>query len=110
MPRRLPRPQVRCCSDTQLSYAGWLKNAGCSVWGGSDEGLGCKRDQTFAQAEAICDGFRGARLRPEPDFPAPGARLCTVAELEGGCTDGTGCGFNDDLIWAVPTPSASPVG
>ena len=88
--------QVRCCSDTELSYEGWAKHAGCSVWGGSDDGLGCKRDQTFAQAQAICDGA--------------GARLCTVAELEGGCTDGTGCGFNDDLIWAVPTPSASPVG
>ena len=70
------------------------------MWGGSDEGLGCKRDQTFAQAEAICDGA--------------GARLCTVAELEGRCTKGTCCLFDmlfdHDLIWAVPTPSAFPVG
>ena len=47
----------------------------------------CKLDQTFAQAEAICDGA--------------GARLCTVAELEGGCAADTGCSFNDDLVWAV---------
>ena len=60
------------------------------MWGGSDEGLGCKRDQTFAQAEAICDGA--------------GARLCTVAELEGGCAADTGCSFNDELVWAVPSP------
>ena len=94
--RRVPvAAQVRCCSETKLSST-WSMNAGCSVWGGSDEGLGCKRDQTFAQAEAICDGA--------------GARLCTVAELEGGCTSTTGCSFDHDLIWAVPTPSASPVG
>ena len=85
-----------------------MKNTeyGCSVWGGSlQEGaisLGevttaCKLDQTFAQAEAICDGA--------------GARLCTVAELEAGCAAGTGCGFDADLVWAgVSSPFASPVG
>ena len=87
--RRVPVvAQVRCCSETQLSST-WLKNAGCSVWGGGsfDEAFRCNRDQTFAQAEAICDGA--------------GARLCTVAELEGGCAADTGCSFNDDLVWAV---------
>ena len=86
MPRRLPRPQVRCCSNTQLSYDDWRKKAGCSVWGGSDKGLDCKRNQTFAQAEAICDGA--------------GARLCTVAELEAGCAAWTGCSHDYDLVWA----------
>ena len=62
------------------------------MWGGSDEGFACSRKQNFAQAEAICNGA--------------GARLCTVAELEGGCAAGTGCGFDSELIWAVPTPSA----
>ena len=88
---------MRCCSDTQLS-ADWRQNAGCSVWGGSDEGFECKHDQTFAQAEAICDGV-------------PGARLCTVAELEAGCAADTGCSFNKELVWAgVSSPFASPVG
>ena len=61
----------------------------CSVWGESAAGSwGCSRDKTFAEAEAICQ--------------TAGARLCTVAELEGGCTAGTGCGFDWELIWAVP--------
>ena len=83
--------QVRCCSDTQLSDAGWTKNAGCSVWGGSDEGFECAHDQTFAQAEAICAGV--------------GARLCTIAELEAGCAGGTGCVHDQNLVWGVPTSS-----
>ena len=67
-----------------------MKNPDCSVWGGSNEWRkGCtpSRNQTFAQAEAICDGAD--------------ARLCTVAELEGGCTVDTGCNFNEELVWAV---------
>ena len=57
------------------------------MWGGSDEGFACKESQTLAQAIAICYGAS--------------ARLCTVAELEGGCAADTGCSFNDDLVWAV---------
>ena len=87
------RGQVRCCSDTQLSGAGWLKHAdappyayGCSVWGGVTSE--CKENQNLAQAEAICDGA--------------GARLCTVPELEAGCAAHTGCGFDRQLVWAGP--------
>ena len=83
--------QVRCCSDTQLSDT-WLKNANCSVWGGSnEEGFDCKHNQNFAQAKAICDEV--------------GAKLCTVAELEAGCAAGTGCGHDSDLVWGIPTPN-----
>ena len=57
------------------------------MWGGSDEGFDCARRKTFAQAEAICDGV--------------GARLCSVAELEAGCTAGTGCHFDWDLVWGL---------
>ena len=46
----------------------------------------CSRDKTFAEAEAICQ--------------AAGARLCTVAELKDGCTVGTGCGYDQELVWA----------
>ena len=83
---------MRCCSDTQLSDAGWKKNEGCSVWGGSDEGFACKESQTLAQAIAICYGA--------------GARLCTVAELEAGCAAGTGCNHDYNLVWASPSPPA----
>ena len=70
--------QVRCCSDKALP--GWVKKSSCfMVWGGSDEwgARGCSRDKTFAEAERIC--------REDAD-----ARLCTVAELEGDCTQGAG--------------------
>ena len=46
----------------------------------------CSQDKNFAEAEAICQ--------------TAGARLCTVAELGGGCTRGTGCGFDRKLVWA----------
>ena len=72
--------QVRCCSDT--ARAGWVKNTDCSVWGESDDwggplsALGCEWGKTFNQAKNICHKVN--------------ARLCTVAELEGDCTRGTG--------------------
>ena len=81
------RGQVRCCSDVKLSPA-WLSlRPGCSVWGGSNAGWPCTRDKTFAEAEAICQ--------------AAGARLCTAEELQGGCTAGTGCYFDFELIWGT---------
>ena len=85
--RVLTRGQVRCCSDVKLS-GNWTKKANysCAVWGGSDEGWQCAPRKTFAEAEAICQ--------------AAGARLCTVTELEDGCTVGTGCGHDQQLIWA----------
>ena len=65
------------------------------MWGASNAGWGgCTRDKTFAEAEAICQ--------------AAGARLCTVAELAGGCTAGTGCLFDFELVWGVPSPSPPP--
>ena len=74
----------------------WTKHAGCSVWGGSDEGPDwqCSANKNFAEAEAICQ--------------AASARLCTVTELEDGCTVGTGCNFNTKLVWGVPAPPPSP--
>ena len=91
--------EVRCCSDVQPvqnSTEGdpypWTKNAGCSVWGGSDEGSNwqCSKNKTFAEAEAICR--------------VASARLCATEELVAGCAAGTGCGFNTQLVWAVPPP------
>ena len=82
-----PRGQVRCCSNVKLSSAWGYTRSGCAVWGASNAGWSCKRDQTFAQAEAICQGV--------------GARLCTAAELAAGCTTGTGCQFDFELVWGV---------
>ena len=87
------RGQVRCCSDVEPSPAWQSKRPGCSVWGESDAGWPCTRDKTFAEAEAICQSV--------------GARLCTAAELVDGCTAGTGCQFDSELIWGT-TPPAPP--
>ena len=65
------------------------------MWGESDAWGWCARDKTFAEAEAICQ--------------AAGARLCTAAELLGGCTGGTGCGFDSELVWGAPSPPVPPM-
>ena len=39
----------------------------------------------------------------------PGARLCTVYEALNDCLRGTGCGFDDDLVWTA-TAEADVVG
>ena len=57
------------------------------VFGASNSGWPCSRDKTFAEAKAICE--------------AAGARLCTAAELAAGCTAGTGCQFDFELIWGT---------
>jgi len=77
---------VRCCSDIKLPS--WIsRRPGCSAWAESAAGLWkCSRDKTFAEAEAICQTV--------------GARLCTVAEIGDGCTAGTGCSFDYQLVWA----------
>ena len=67
------------------------------MWGASNAGWACAQDKTFPEAEAICQ--------------AAGARLCTADELEGGCTAGTGCQFDFELVWGTsspPLPPASP--
>ena len=82
-----PRGQVRCCSNVKLSTAWGYTRSGCAVWGASNADWPCLSDKTFSQAEAICQGV--------------GARLCTAAELVAGCTAGTGCQFDFELVWGV---------
>ena len=69
-----------------------------AVWAGSEPGWECTADKqnhkTFAQAEEICK--------------TAGARLCTDAELGAGCTIGTGCSLDIELVWGVRTPSPPP--
>ena len=85
--RALICAQVRCCSNVKLSPAWQSRRSGCLVWGESDAGWPCARDKTFAEAEAICQ--------------AAGARLCTRDELVSGCTAGTGCYFDFELVWGT---------
>eukprot|EP01051_Picozoa_sp_SAG22_P021997 SAG22_NODE_5091_length_1088_cov_5.807077_1_plen_182_part_01 len=79
---------VRCCSDTEIP--GYWQKHDCTVWTQSvfrsvEDGDGCVSEVSLATAEATCT--------------AEGARLCTRAELEDNCAQGTGCGHDSDLIW-----------
>ncbi len=81
--------EVRCCSDTYIE--GYEQRNGCEVWAESEflsvgEGSdGCVHESPFATAEAVCE--------------LEGARLCTLEEVLDGCTGGTGCVHDSDLIW-----------
>ena len=82
------RGQVRCCADVKPSASWPPRQSGCSVWGESNVGSWqCAYRKTFAEAEEICQ--------------AADARLCTSAELVLGCTVGTGCGFDVQLVWGT---------
>eukprot|EP01052_Picozoa_sp_SAG31_P012652 SAG31_NODE_745_length_12408_cov_4.755057_1_plen_562_part_00 len=66
----------------------------CSAWGERDPGdAECQHGLTYSDAEAFC-----ARV---------GGRLCTAEELEAGCTQGTGCQHDSDLLWSS-TPGGEP--
>ena len=81
--------EVRCCTDSEQE--GYQQMNGCETWAESQfssigQGWdGCVNDATFAEAEAVCAG--------------EGARLCTLEELQAGCTAGTGCAHDSDMIW-----------
>eukprot|EP01048_Picozoa_sp_COSAG05_P005508 COSAG05_NODE_328_length_11337_cov_252.011805_10_plen_105_part_00 len=89
---------MRCCSDVELP--GYVQNDGCTTWGESNlasvsENNGCVDDATFEQAHSLCAG--------------DGARLCSAAELMDGCTAGTGCGHDADLIWTSSGRNNAPL-
>jgi hypothetical protein len=84
--------KVRCCSDTRKT--GWNYNTGygCSVFGESEllpiggTSRICNWEATYLEAVAICD--------------KNDARLCTREEvLDLWCTTGSGCRFDDELVW-----------
>jgi len=59
----------------------------CSQYGTVCESiqLGCLAERTFVQAEMVC--------------VSRGMRLCTRAELDTDLCCGTGCGFDNQLVW-----------
>jgi hypothetical protein len=81
--------EVRCCSDTQIDN--YQQRNGCAVWAESqflsvgEGGDGCVHDASLATAVNTCW--------------VDGARLCTLEEIQGACTAGTGCGHDADSIW-----------
>ncbi|GMH78676.1 hypothetical protein TL16_g07898 [Triparma laevis f. inornata] len=87
---------LRCCSDT--SIPGWVRRPNqfadnlnpadnwCSIWSESDAWGTCQYSLNYTDAVDFC--------------ASEGARLCTKAEIEMGCAEGTGCGgMNGLLIW-----------
>jgi hypothetical protein len=81
---------VRCCSDTQLPGYTIRHDSDCTVYSESQFSTlgtedGCAAQATLADAQQIC--------------ATEHARLCTRAELEADCAQGTGCGLDSNLVW-----------
>ena len=108
--------EIRCCSDADptkppYNFSGrWDVSAPRQAttsgfvcpytespqWGLATEGVSnCPRG-TYGQAADVC-------------AEVPGARLCTVYEALNDCLRGTGCGFDNDLVWTA-TAEADVVG
>ena len=108
--------EIRCCSDAdptqppynfsgrwdvsaprQATTAGFVcPYTESPQWGLATEGVSnCPRG-TYDQAAAVC-------------AEVPGARLCTAYEALNDCLRGTGCGFDNDLVWTA-TAEADVVG
>jgi len=78
---------VRCVSDSDRSGDGWSKRMGCSVWTESDTWAeGCVT-KTWSEANTFCHQQSG--------------RLPTLFEIEQNCLQGTGCGYDTELIWST---------
>merc|ERR1712087_573216 len=77
--------EVRCCSN--VSLLSWTKSTECGIWVHTQfDGNKCHENKSYCEANKICANA--------------GGRLCTKAELEAKCTIGTGCEFDNDLIWS----------
>lgn len=93
---------VRCCSDQNPTEGAWARKSGCSVWGESDrytDSINQCFSLNYSAAEAFCNSL------------GSDTRLCTEAELVAGCTAGTGCGFDNVLVWSSTTatvPETAP--
>ena len=76
---------VRCVSDLDRRADGWDTNPGCAgIWTKSDFG-GCQY-LNWAAAKDFCEQQNG--------------RLPTAAELLNGCTELSGCHFDDNECWS----------
>lgn len=86
---------VRCCSDSEKS--GWTKKSFCDVWSASVINGMCGEDMTFSDASLHCAGTDDVA-----------GRLCTLEEILGDCTTGTGCNFDHDFVWTSTIVDSSP--
>jgi len=97
--------EVRCCreSSTDLSAEGWITNGGActNIWAMSNistYGDGCVHEATYASAEGYCNSVGGV--------------VCEKQWVIDGCTRGSGCSHDKDLVWTsaiVNETTISPV-
>ena len=79
--------EVSCCADTAVAGFVLSPYGPTTIWGERDpNGSECQHGLNYHDAEAFCTGA--------------GGRLCTAAELEAGCTSGSGCQFDNELNWS----------
>ena len=77
--------EVRCCAESQIDGT-FIKKSSCDVWASSKTVLGrCSSNASHSFATSACSGI--------------GARLCTVDELNGNCSSGSGCQFDRAIVW-----------
>lgn len=81
--------EVRCCRDCSVENCGRQWKQKCEwdpdVYARSKLSRQCYESVNFVTAKGICADN--------------GGRLCTVHEVLEGCTQGTGCGFDSEMIW-----------
>ena len=93
---------VRCCSDRFKD--GWVKQGDQCPYGESNLEVanssehewnhGCTLRKTYYDARAACSNV--------------GARLCTKAELHFDCAAQSGCGFDEEMVWALSSEAIAP--
>lgn len=85
------RHEVRCCRECIEGNCPRAWKEKCpfyddEVYARSKIKGACREEATFLEAIALCNSV--------------GGRLCTPWEVFEGCTAGTGCGFDREMIWA----------
>lgn len=84
--------EVRCCAESEIDGT-FIKRSGCNVWASSKIVSGqCLHKVSHSVATSACNGI--------------GARLCTVDELNGNCSSGSGCSFDRAIIWTSTVPDS----
>lgn len=87
---------VGCCADTAVEGFSHVCT-GRQVWGERDmHDMACNHEATQPEANAFCR--------------AMGGRLCTQEEMADGCTQGTGCSHDRDMLWTSTEGHAESTG
>jgi len=100
---------IRCCSD--VAVANFIKKSDV-CWGSSYFGQGTQNQETPypSRGSPIQEGCMwGTWSQAFDKCAAEGGRLCTEAEIDGGCTAYTGCWFDAQLVWTSDTGNTEPL-